>query len=32
MFAMGTRFRLRADFDISIFSATNQIILKALKE
>jgi hypothetical protein len=29
---MGTRFRLRADFDISSFSATNQIILKALKK
>lgn len=28
---MGTRFRLRADFDISSFSATNQIILTALK-
>jgi hypothetical protein len=28
---MGTRFRLRADFDISGFSATNQIILTALK-
>jgi hypothetical protein len=30
--SMGTRFRLRADFDISSFSATNQIILKALKQ
>jgi hypothetical protein len=29
---MGTRFRLRANFDISSFSATNQIILKALKK
>ncbi len=29
---MGTRFRLRADFDISGFSATNQIILRALKK
>jgi hypothetical protein len=29
---MGTRFRLRADFDISSFSATNQIILQALKK
>jgi hypothetical protein len=29
---MGTWFRLRADFDISGFSATNQIILRALKE
>ena len=29
---MGQRFRLRADFDISDFSATNQVILTALKE
>jgi hypothetical protein len=29
---MGTRLRLRADFDISNFSATNQIILTALKK
>jgi len=29
---MGTRFRLRANFNISGFSATNQIILKALKK
>jgi hypothetical protein len=29
---MGTRFRLRADYDISGFSATNQVILKALKK
>ena len=29
---MGVRFRLRADFDISSFSPTNQIILKALKK
>ena len=29
---MGTWFRLRADFDISGFSATNQVILRALKE
>ncbi|HTB18166.1 MAG TPA: hypothetical protein VK708_08610 [Bryobacteraceae bacterium] len=29
---MGARFRLRADFDISSFSATNQIILTALKK
>lgn len=28
---MGARFRLKASFDISHFSATNQIILKALK-
>ncbi len=28
---MGVRFRLRASFDISKFSATNQIILQALK-
>jgi hypothetical protein len=28
---MGVRFRLRADFDISSFSPTNQIILRALK-
>lgn len=29
---MGSRFRLRAGFDISSFSATNQIILTALKK
>ena len=29
---MGARFRLRADFDISGYSATNQIILTALKK
>jgi hypothetical protein len=29
---MGARFRLRADFDVSSFSATNQIILQALKK
>jgi hypothetical protein len=29
---MGARFRLRANFDISGFSATNQIILRALKK
>jgi uncharacterized protein (TIGR03437 family) len=29
---MGQRFRLRADFDISGFSATNQVILRALKK
>jgi hypothetical protein len=29
---MGARFRLRASFDISGFSATNQIILRALKK
>ena len=29
---MGLRVRLRADFDISGFSATNQIILRALKK
>ncbi|HTS67187.1 MAG TPA: IPT/TIG domain-containing protein [Candidatus Acidoferrales bacterium] len=29
---MGRRFRLRADFDISKFSATNQVILRALKK
>jgi len=29
---MGMRFRLRADFDITKFSPTNQIILKALKK
>lgn len=29
---MGVRFRLRADFDISSFSPTNQIILRALKK
>jgi len=28
---MGQRFRLRASFDISTFSATNQVILRALK-
>ena len=28
---MGTRFRLRADFDISSFSPANQVILNALK-
>jgi hypothetical protein len=28
---MGTRFRLQADFDISGFSQTNQVILEALK-
>lgn len=28
---MGQRFRLRADFDISKFSPTNQVILKALQ-
>jgi hypothetical protein len=28
---MGQRFRLRADFDISGYSATNQVILTALK-
>jgi hypothetical protein len=28
---MGTRFRLRADFDISKYSKTNQVIMKALK-
>jgi hypothetical protein len=28
---MGTRFRLRADFDISKYSKTNQVILTALK-
>jgi hypothetical protein len=28
---MGVRFRLRADFDISGFSKTNQVILTALK-
>ena len=28
---MGTRFRLRADFDISSFSLANQVILNALK-
>ena len=28
---MGQRFRLRADFDVSRFSPTNQIILRALK-
>ena len=28
---MGARFRLRADFDISTFSPTNQIILTAMK-
>jgi len=29
---MGVRFRLRADFDISSYSPTNQIILRALKK
>jgi hypothetical protein len=29
---MGVRFRLRANFDISSFSPTNQIILRALKK
>ena len=29
---MGTRFRLRANYDISGFSATNQVILTALKK
>jgi hypothetical protein len=29
---MGVRFRLRANFDISSFSSTNQIILRALKK
>lgn len=29
---MGTRLRLKASFDISGFSATNQVILKALKK
>lgn len=29
---MGTRLRLKSDFDISSFSATNQIILTAMKE
>jgi IPT/TIG domain len=29
---MGARFRLRADYDISGFSAANQVILKALKK
>lgn len=29
---MGARFRLRADFDISGYSPTNQIILRALKK
>ncbi len=29
---MGARFRLKASFDISQFSATNQIILKALQQ
>ena len=29
---MGVRFRLRADFDISGYSPTNQIILRALKK
>ena len=29
---MGVRFRLRANYDISSFSATNQVILKALKK
>jgi hypothetical protein len=31
-FPMGTRFRLRADFDISGFSQVNQVILRAMKE
>ncbi len=29
---MGARFRLKASFDISGFSATNQVILTALKQ
>lgn len=29
---MGARFRLRADFDISKYSKTNQVIMKALKK
>lgn len=29
---MGQRFRLKADFDVSGFSPTNQVILRALKE
>src|SRR5260370_23935583 len=29
---MGARFRLRASFDVSAYSATNQIILNALKK
>jgi hypothetical protein len=29
---MGVRFRLRADFDISKYSKTNQVIMKALKK
>jgi Kre9/KNH-like N-terminal Ig-like domain/Viral BACON domain len=29
---MGQRFRLKADFDISGYSATNQVILRALKK
>jgi len=29
---MGQRFRLRADFDVSKFSAANQVILRALKK
>jgi hypothetical protein len=29
---MGTRFRLRANFDVSSFSPTNQIILRALQK
>jgi hypothetical protein len=29
---MGQRFRLRADFDISKYSKTNQVIMKALKK
>jgi hypothetical protein len=29
---MGARFRLRANFDISGYSATNQMILRALKK
>lgn len=30
--AMGARIRLRADFDVSTYSPTNQIILKAMKK
>jgi len=29
---MGERFRLKASFDISGYSAANQVILKAMKE
>lgn len=29
--ALGTRFRLRADFDLSRYSASNQVILRALQ-